>query len=253
MADKISYSCTHLTEVDSTNRYIRDNATLLWSVAGDADALVVTTDVQSAGRGQPGNVWLSNAGENVLMSILLRPMFLEVYKQFALSQAVSLAIHDAMAVYGIDVELKWPNDIYVGNRKLAGILIELDSFGTTIEQAVIGIGLNVNQTVFNAMSRIPVSMKLLSGQCFSVNNIVNTILNCFSQRYAMLQKQNFEELSHNYKQLLKGYNKLCCYANSNGSFMARMTDVTPIGCVVLQRANGMVSQYAFKEVEQIIE
>lgn len=252
MADKISYSCTHLTEVDSTNRYIRDNATLLWSVAGDADALVVTTDVQSAGRGQSGNVWLSNAGENVLMSILLRPVFLEVYKQFALSQVVSLAIYDAMAVYGIDVELKWPNDIYVGNKKLAGILIELDSLGTNIEQAVIGIGLNVNQTIFNPMSRIPVSMRLLCGHCFSVNDIVNTILNCFSKRYAMLLKHDFDGLSGNYKQRLKGYNELCSYADGKGMFMARMTDVTPFGYIILQRIDGSVSQYAFKEVEQVV-
>ena len=155
-------SIVHLLVVDSTNCYVRDEAVALWQNRGISDFAVVTAGHQTAGRGQRGNTWNSNAGENLLFSILVRPgETLEVSKQFLLSQAVALSIHDAMKCHGIDTQLKWPNDIYAGNRKLAGILLELDYSGAFVEQAIIGIGLNVNQENFPPMDRTPVSMKMM--------------------------------------------------------------------------------------------
>ena len=133
-----------LDTVDSTNRYLRDEADIQWNkCALGKGFVVVVAGHQSAGRGQRGNIWGSNAGENLLFSILVRPgEQLEVCKQFLLSQVVALSLHDTMRCYGIDTKLKWPNDIYVENRKLAGILVELDYSGAFVEQAIIGIGIN---------------------------------------------------------------------------------------------------------------
>ena len=145
-----------LDTVDSTNRYLRDEADVLWNeCAAEKRFVVVVAGHQTAGRGQRGNKWCSNAGENLLFSILVRPgEQLRVDKQFSLSQVVALSLHDTMRCYGIDAKLKWPNDIYVENRKLAGILVELDYSGAFVEQAIIGIGINVNQELFPEMDRI---------------------------------------------------------------------------------------------------
>lgn len=246
----LRYSLTHLTEVDSTNRYIRDNSMRLWKSAPTAEALVVTADMQFAGRGQRGAVWHSNAKENILLSILVRPSFLPVEKQFVLSQAVALSLHDTLSHYDIDVLLKWPNDIYSGDRKMAGILIELDYSGCSVEQAIIGIGLNVNQRIFNPMERKPVSMALLRGYNFPLEDVVGTLLNAFSSRYRMLCCGNFDTISDEYRHLLLGFGEWRFFVDANGKFEARIIDVEPDGHLLLQRRDGVECRYAFKELEQ---
>lgn len=252
MEDKtnLHYSRTHLLEVDSTNRYIRENAMRLWEVAPLANALVVTTDVQTAGRGQKGAVWHSATKENILLSILVRPSFLPVVKQFALSQAVALSLHDTLACYNIDVLLKWPNDIYSGGRKIAGTLIELDYSGASVEQAIIGIGLNVNQRLFCPMERKPVSMALLADCRFSLEEVTNTMLTNFSTRYSMLCDGNFTAISDEYERLLLGFGQWRSFVDAGGAFEARITGVEPDGHLLLQRSDGTEKRYAFKELEQ---
>jgi BirA family biotin operon repressor/biotin-[acetyl-CoA-carboxylase] ligase len=188
-----------LATVDSTNRYIRDEASLLWGKYGHRNMVVVATEYQTAGRGQRGNTWNSNVGENLLFSILVRPAeALRVAGQFVLSQAISLAVHVAMRVYGIETKLKWPNDIYVGDRKLAGILVELDCCGDFVEQAVIGIGVNVNQELFPIMDRIPVSMKMLQGRDFVIDDVLATVLEKFEYYYEKLCKGDRDSIAAEY-------------------------------------------------------
>ena len=108
----------HLDVVDSTNSYARVEASRLCAEASGKPIIAVVADFQTAGRGQRGNSWQSQQGSNLLLSIIVSPCrALEVKKQFLLSQAAALAMHRAMKQYGIDVKLKWPNDIYVGNNK----------------------------------------------------------------------------------------------------------------------------------------
>lgn len=251
MDDNIRFSCTHRRCVDSTNKYIRENATRLWAAAGTADALVVTADFQTAGRGQQGNVWLSQQGDNLLMSILVRPQFLTVDRQFALSQTIALALHDAMSLYGIDVQIKWPNDIYADEKKLSGILVEIDYAAAHIEQAVIGVGLNINQRRFEPMSRVPVSMSMLTNREFSVPDVQQTLLRCFAERYAVLRRGAFDDISSAYMRLLKGYGVWCRYKDTSGVFNAKMVGVSPNGYLLLLRDDDVRLQYAFKQVEQL--
>ena len=251
--NKYKDSIVRLLAVDSTNRYVRDEATALWNKCGNYRGFVVVTAVhQTAGRGQRGNTWSSNAGENLLFSILIRPGgALEVKKQFLLSQAVALAIHDTMKCFGIDTRLKWPNDIYVGTRKLAGILLELDYSGAFVEQAIIGIGLNVNQEKFPPMDRTPVSMKILRERDIVLDDVLATILDFFEHYYAELRFGNRDAIAAEYCRLLLGIDKQHTFIDSNGRFDAVIQGVESNGHLLLKRSDGSTSRYAFKEVEMV--
>lgn len=240
-----------LDVVDSTNRYVRDEAVALWRERRGCDAVAVTAMHQTAGRGQRGNVWQSQSGCNLLMSILVRPNF-EAKNQFLLSQLVAVSIHTAMKLYGIDTRLKWPNDIYVGNRKLAGILVEVDYSGAFVEQAIIGIGLNVNQTEFPTMERVPVSMKMLLGKDISVDDVLRDVLCIFSNYYAEMRWGNPGSIATEYQALLLGFGELCRFVDSTGSFEAVIEGVENDGHLLVRRSDGVLSRYAFKEVEQLL-
>ena len=246
-------SIVHLLEVDSTNRYVRDEAAALWKNRGINDFAVVSAGLQTAGRGQRGNTWSSNAGENLLFSILVRPgETLEVSKQFLLSQAVALSIHDAMKCYGVDTRLKWPNDIYAGNRKLAGILLELDYSGAFVEQAIIGIGLNVNQENFPPMDRVPVSMKMLRKRDFILDDALATILDLFEHYYTEMRFGNRDAIAAEYKRVLLGMNERHTFIDRDGHFDAVIQDIESDGHLILQRNDGSTGRYAFKEVEMVL-
>lgn len=246
-------SIVHLLEVDSTNRYVRDEAAALWQNRGINDFAVVSAGLQTAGRGQRGNTWSSNAGENLLFSILVRPgETLEVSKQFLLSQAVALSIHDAMKCYGIDTLLKWPNDIYAGSRKLAGILLELDYSGAFVEQAIIGIGLNVNQEGFPPMDRVPVSMKMLWKRDFILDDVLATILDQFEHYYTEMRFGNRDAIAAEYKRVLLGMNERRTFIDGVGRFDAVIQDIESDGHLILRRNDGSTGRYAFKEVEMVI-
>ena len=246
-------SIIRLATVDSTNRYMRDNASELWSKHGESGFVVVTAGHQTAGRGQRGNTWNSNAGENLLFSILVRPgETLEVSKQFLLSQAVALSIHDAMKCHGIDTQLKWPNDIYAGSRKLAGILLELDYSGAFVEQAIIGIGLNVNQEGFPPMDRVPVSMKMLWKRDFILDDVLATILDLFEHYYTEMRFGNRDAIAAEYKRVLLGMNERHTFFDRDGHFDAVIQDVESDGHLILRRNDGSTGRYAFKEVEMVL-
>ncbi|MBQ3243961.1 MAG: biotin--[Bacteroidaceae bacterium] len=238
-----------LDVVDSTNRYLRDEAENLW--VDGKEIVAVTARHQTAGRGQRGNVWSSKDGENLLLSMLVRPgNSLEVANQFLLSQAVAVSLHAAMKCYGIETRLKWPNDIYVGNRKLAGILVELDYSGAFVDQAIVGIGLNVNQTEFPPMDRVPVSMKMLLGRDVSVEDVMRDVLCNFSHYYSEMRWGCKEAISAEYRELLQGLGEQRNYVDTDGAFTAVIEGVEPTGHLLLRRSDGTLSRYAFKEVEQ---
>ena len=250
MADDIYVK--RLDVVDSTNRYVRDEATLLWGEAHGCNAVAVTASHQTSGRGQRGNVWASEQGKNLLMTLLVRPgCSLEAANQFLLSQTVAVALHAAMKYYGIDTRLKWPNDIYVGDRKLAGILIELDYCGACVEQAIIGIGLNVNQVIFPPIDKVPVSMKMLLGHDTDVDNVLGSVLDCFSHYYNEM-KLCGKTIAAEYRELLLGFGEERTFADAEGLFTAVIEDIEPTGHLLLRRADGILSRYAFKEVEMLL-
>lgn len=242
----------YLNSIDSTNRYVRDEAWQLRKEADEADIVAVVAKNQTAGRGQRGNVWSSEDGKNLLLSILVLPHDLYVREQFLLSQVISLAVLHAMRHFGIDAEIKWPNDIYVGRRKLAGILVELDCMSEFVDKAVIGVGLNVNQASFPVMDREPVSMKMLSGYEYLLAEVLGKLVESFEYYYDMLLQGKKDTIAAEYKARLKGFSAPMLYSDGNSVFEAVIKDVEPCGRICLEHASGEVCHYSFKEVELLL-
>ena len=132
----------HLTQTHSTNLYLRQ---ILESNPLVEEGLVIYADFQDAGRGQQGNSWESEAKKNILCSLLLYPRRINAQDQFIISEIVSLGIADTLNSIQDGFAIKWPNDIYYGDKKVAGILIENDLSGKVIYDSIIGFGINVNQ------------------------------------------------------------------------------------------------------------
>lgn len=236
--------------IDSTNRYAREEAGTLWNESGGAEVVAVTALNQTAGRGQRGNVWSSACGENLLVSILVKPCSLNIKEQFRLSQVISLAALHAMEHYGMAAEIKWPNDIYVGKRKLAGILVEIDCEAAKVEKAVIGVGLNVNQCLFPEMDRVPVSMAMLGGREYCIEEVRDKLLESFLYYYDMLERG--VSLDKEYMRRLKGYMLPMQYSDGKSLFEAVIKDVEPNGALCLERTTGETGRYGFKEVELLL-
>ena len=172
--------------------------------AGCNEGNIVITDDQFAGKGQTGNTWQSEPSRNLTFSLVLKPAFLSPNEQFMLTVAVSRAIQDTLAEYlPGEVKIKWPNDIYFGERKIAGILIENVLRGSEFEYCIIGIGLNVNQESFPGVDRA-VSMKLISGEEFDRNEILNSLLLSVDNYYTCIRNGEGLELKKKYHENLLG-------------------------------------------------
>ena len=168
-----------LKSVDSTNEEARRHIS-------DIDNLsVLSAYEQTAGRGQRGNTWTSNAGENLMFSIVLKSPALMAEDHFALNEITALSVADFLSTYGIKAEIKWPNDIYVDEKKICGILIENSFRGKSISTSIIGIGLNINQRNFNVNLPNPTSMVLCRAQDrpLDIHICLEGFMNIFTSYY----------------------------------------------------------------------
>lgn len=207
---------------------------------------------QTAGRGQRGNKWSSKAGENLTFSLVWEPTFLEAKRQFLLSEAVALALVDVLRRYDITSKIKWTNDIYVGNKKICGILIEHNiATDGNLARTIVGIGLNVNQREFDEWVPNPTSMALVAGKTLDVNCVFQDLYDALSERYEQLQNAP-EELQREYDGLLYRKNELHTYRLPSGKqFQGVILGVKPTGELLVE-SEGMVVPYLFKEIDFII-
>ena len=229
----------HIDETDSTNRWLREQ--------GGEDDLVVVADYQTAGRGCGTNTWESERGKNLLFSVLCHPMQVPANRQFAISQAIALALSETLADYVDGVSVKWPNDIYVGDQKIGGILIENKLQGTRIKECIIGVGLNVNQKRFMSDAPNPVSLCQLLGHEVDRTTLLDAILQRLSENL-----NHFDELDADYRKGLyrkEGYHP---YRDHDGIFEAELVTVEGDGRLILKGRDGQLRAYAFKEVQYII-
>ena len=213
---------------------------------------VVIAREQTAGRGQRGNRWSSNPGENLTFSLVWEPTFLEAKRQFLLSEAVALALTDTLEHFQIRSKIKWTNDIYVGNKKICGILIEHD-LGTDgkLSRTVVGIGLNINQKEFEDWVPNPTSMALIAGHTFDLNEVFQRLYDDLEARYSQLQTAP-EEIEAAYDKLIYRKGTLAPYRLPNGKrFEGVILGVKSSGELLVE-SEGMVVPYLFKEIEFII-
>ena len=232
----------HLAETDSTNRYGRE-----LTVENAQEPVVVWTDYQTAGRGCGANTWESERGQNLLFSVVLSPRGIAASRQFLISMAVSVAIRSVVAdVVGRGVSIKWPNDIYVADRKLCGILIENQLSGSLIRRSIVGVGLNVNQQRFLSDAPNPVSLSQLTGRTYDREPILTSIVMRF------LHQLTDPQTPARYREHLYRKGLTASYRDGQGEFLARLADVADDGRLLLVDTAGRPRTYAFKEVQFIV-
>jgi BirA family biotin operon repressor/biotin-[acetyl-CoA-carboxylase] ligase len=204
---------------------------------------------QFAGRGQMKNSWESEPGKNLTFSIVLYPEFLEIRRQFQLSKVVSLGIYSALNKYVKELRIKWPNDIYAGELKLAGILIENSIMSGSIKSSVIGIGLNVNQTVFVSDAPNPVSLQLLTNKHFDCDQLLREILEGINFYYQLLTDRETAKIDQDYLSALFRLNEWHEFKTEDSVFSGEIIGVNEIGQLLIKNAQGKILEFHFKEVE----
>jgi BirA family biotin operon repressor/biotin-[acetyl-CoA-carboxylase] ligase len=216
------------------------------------EGTIIYTNYQSAGRGQSGNGWESEDGMNLLFSVLIFPTTVNPAEQFLISMAISLGICDFLARYIPQCYIKWPNDIYVNNDKIAGILIENTIMGNLLESCVAGVGLNVNQVKFTGNAPNPVSMKAITGKDYNVEFCLNEVASDLDRRYKQLLSENFGNIRDEYKSKLFRLNEWADYRDQNGIYRGRIVSVSDYGHLQVEKQPGTITEYTFKEIEFIL-
>jgi BirA family biotin operon repressor/biotin-[acetyl-CoA-carboxylase] ligase len=244
-----SFQKHFVAETDSTNK------SLLRSLAESdlPEAYLLQSAHQTDGKGQGDAFWESEAGKNLLFSFVLRPQTLQVQQQFYLSIIVSLALRQTVRdlLPERDIRIKWPNDIYAGAQKIAGILIENALRGANFEWVVVGVGLNVNQTEFISAAPNPVSLKMLMGKDVDVSEVLQRFENYFAQYYRELNEGSLEKLKDEYLHRLYRRGVWKRFRDQNGnSFEGRISGIDAFGFLRIETREGMQS-FDVKEVQYL--
>lgn len=232
----------YIKQTNSTNA-------LLWRMIREEslpEGFVVQTDFQTGGKGQIGNSWESEAGKNLLFSMVLYPYHIVPDQQFLLSQIVSLGIKKALDEYTEDITVKWPNDIYWNDKKLVGILIENSLQGNRIKSVVIGIGLNVNQLSFVSDAPNPVSLQQITGRRINRKLLLARICRNILELYAGL---DIKKIRAAYAGSLYRKEGFYAYSTETETFQAKIIQVHLDGQLELETEAGERKGFYFKEVK----
>lgn len=239
----------HLEQTHSTNSYLRH---LVEAIRNGEEGTVVWSDFQTAGRGQQGNSWESAPGQNLLFTLLLCPFSIKARNQFIISQAVSLGILDVLNHLKEGFRVKWPNDIYYQNDKVAGILIENDLSGQTLYNSFIGIGLNVNQKEFVSNAPNPRSLYQILGHETDRETLLHQIVERIFYYYRIALSGDFESVRERYMALLFRNDGFYSFNDTERRFSARIKHIHPTGHLTLEDESGSEYTYDFKEVEFVL-
>ena len=217
-----------------------------------AEGALVRASYQQAGKGLLKNTWESKAGKNLLFSFVLYPDFLPLKNAFLLSQAMALGVRDWVGGHaGEGVFVKWPNDVYIGGKKAAGMLIQNALSGTAIQHSIVGIGINVNQTEFSPELPNPGSLKGATGKDYDLAECLNALCGCLEERYLQLKAGKREVIQTAYLRHLYGFGEMRTFARPGGErFEGRITGVAENGYLEVETANGLQS-FEVKEVQLV--
>ncbi|MDD3431905.1 MAG: biotin--[acetyl-CoA-carboxylase] ligase [Bacteroidales bacterium] len=240
-----------IAELSSSNSLLRE----LWKKEPFLnESYALASFNQTAGRGQQNNVWESEADKNIAYSVFLRPRHLSPAFSFVLSQAVSLALLETLQVEtGIHAEIKWPNDIYVEDKKIAGILIENELQGKSIQSSIVGIGLNVNQERFSPSLPNPVSIFQLCGRTHNLQTLTFALHSRLGEAYAKtFTREGQTEIIADYHRHLYRREGFHSFKEGERLFRAKLLRVLPGGQLELQSDEGLIRSFAYKEIEYLI-
>ncbi len=235
----------YIEQTTSTNDDARD--------AKFAHGDVICAERQTAGRGQRGNRWISGAGDNLTFSVVLEPTFLRVAEQFRLSEVVALALVDTLAEYNIEAKIKWTNDIYVGDRKIVGVLIENKISGATLSRTIVGVGVNVNQAQFDSSLPNPISIFQITGQRLDKREVLERFHSCLMARYERLKSGDGTQLECEYISKMYRLDEIHPYRLASGQMVnGSIKGVRHSGELIVLGEDGNRGEYLFKEIEFVI-
>lgn len=234
----------HLPSVDSTNT----SAMQLARKEDATEGTVILADFQTGGRGQGSNRWQSEAGMNLLFSIILKPVSVPAEKQFYLSMAVANGIAAGLKASGVKAMVKWPNDVLVNGKKIAGILIENTIMGPNLFTSVVGIGLNVNQENFASDLPAATSLKLETRSDHEILHTLDGLLSAIGQRIGLLYQMDYGPIKAEYLNLLWKLNTRVSMRDNSGIFTGRIVDVAESGELLVTAGDGTLKRYGFREV-----
>lgn len=236
----------HIDETTSTN----DDARNPRYRHGD----IVWAERQTAGRGQRGHTWTSPEGVNLTFSLVLEPRFLPVEEQFLLSEVIALALTDTFKKFGIATRIKWTNDIYAGDRKLVGMLIEHNLSEGRLARTIVGIGINVNQVRFDPSLPNPVSMALAASRTFDRHEVLGMFHTYCMERYEQLRNGDKETIQRDYRERMYRLGQRSPFRLPDGTpFEAVIEGVRPSGELLLRHDDGSQQAYLFREVEFVVK
>ncbi len=240
---------TKIAETDSTNAFLKG-----YTGEEGGRMTVVSADYQTAGRGQGTNTWESERGKNLLFSAKFRPQGVKASEQYILLEAAAVAIVEVLRRFGDGFTIKWPNDIYWHDRKVSGTLTECSLSAGMVKDCILGVGINVNQTVFTSDAPNPESLKnILNGTDIERSALLAGLLQSITLWTDKVDEGRYDEIRSAYMSKLYRSEGFHPYRDNQGEFEAEITDVLPNGHLILHRRDGSESRYAFKEVLFLID
>lgn len=207
------------------------------------EGIIIYTSFQSSGRGQMGNKWESEKGKNLLFSTILYPKTISASDQFLISMVIPLGICDYLNRHLPGCMIKWPNDIYVNDDKIAGTLIEHSVMSNEIKHTIVGIGLNLNQEQFKSDAQNPISLKNLTGKDYNPEIELVSLCSDLDSRYTQLMDNKFTEIRDNYNNNLYRRNEWHDYRDDSGTFKGRILSVAKSGTLRLETEQSEIKEY----------
>ena len=235
----------YVDELESTNLS-------LWKLSEEqelSDFYTLSTGFQRKGKGQDQNVWESAKNQNILMSMMLYPSFLPAADAFQISRWAAISIFDYLNSQGFrDVKIKWPNDIYIGKRKVAGILIQNAISGSHLSKSMIGIGLNLNQLDFVSDALNPVSLAQITDQKYQIQEELKSLVKSLQRNYHLIIDEP-QKLIDKYHHLLFQLHEWAYYQTENARIEARILGVDSFGRLILEEKSGVKKHFDIKEIK----
>lgn len=235
--------------LNSTNQYCE-----LLDLNQVEEFTIVVADTQTAGIGQRGNHWEAEAGKNLTVSIILKPTFLQAADQYQLTKAVSLGIYDwlqSQIPASMQASIKWPNDLYVGESKICGTLISSRLAASHLSSAIVGIGLNVNQTQFADWIPNPTSLAILCNRTFNTVDCLEQLADSIGIRYEQLRK-DLQSPDKDYLDHLLDYGQPHAYIYQGQRITATITGINKFGHLETTTADGQEIVCQIKEISRIL-
>jgi BirA family biotin operon repressor/biotin-[acetyl-CoA-carboxylase] ligase len=234
-----------LEEVDSTNTYLSNLA----ATEKLPDGSVVCAAHQYAGKGQRGNSWQVEKNMNLTFSILYFPTFMSIDKQFLLSQAISLGVYDYLTTKCSSVTIKWPNDLYVGNKKIGGLLIENAIKGDKLAQVIIGVGLNINQASFDLSLTNATSLRLENKELYNLDAELLDLLTSIERRFLQWKNAQFLNIKDEYLKVLYLHQQWHIYKLPDGTHLeGKIIGFDDDGLLIIEDLEAQIHKFANKEI-----